>query len=617
MPLDPITFEVIRSTLLLAVQEMKQVAMRTAYSPLWKEAGDMSCGILTAAGELVAQGPADIPVHLGSMPFSMQGILKALDPATFEDGDVILHNDPYQGNNHLPDTIMAKPVIVDGEVLAYTAVRGHYIDIGGFRPGSYSPLARDLFGEGLRIPPVKLYRRGEPDPDLMRLLAANTRMPQDLLGDVRAQFAGCVAGERRLQAIVAKFGRDVVIEGMQAVLDHSERLMRTEIDRLRPGTYAFTDACDDDGFNDEPIVIAASVTVGDRRIAVDFTGSSPQVPTYMNAPPAVTASATYYAVKCFVAPDDPPSSGAYRAVQITAPLGTVVNPLPPAPVAAGNHETAARIFDAVLGALAQADPHRAVAAGCGTSCGYHLTARGLDPDGELVTPRTWIEIHGAGRGAGEGYDGAHVLPVFGNTSNTPVEHIEMKYPVRVERLEVVEDSGGAGRWRGGSAIRRRFRLLAEHAFLTVLSERGRIPPYGLMGGRPGKTARAHLWGHDVLDEQRYRPSPEIAADDHGPSLQAAAEGGVRIRTKLNAFEVARGMCLQIQGAGGGGCGDAFERDPEAVRQDVLDGYVSLEAAAREYGVVLRPAADRDLTGDHLVDEDATAALRSRRAGVAP
>jgi N-methylhydantoinase B len=614
--LDPITFEVIRSTLLLAVQEMKQVAMRTAYSPLWKEAGDMSCGILTATGELVAQGPADIPVHLGSMPLSMQGILDALDPATFEDGDVILHNDPYQGNNHLPDTIMAKPVIVDGEVLAYTAVRGHYIDIGGFRPGSYSPLARDLFGEGLRIPPVKLYRRGDPDPDLMRMLAANTRMPQDLLGDVRAQFAGCVAGERRLQATVTKYGRAVVLEGMQAVLDHGERLMRAEIDRLRPGVYRFTDACDDDGFNDEPIVISAAITVGRGRIAVDFAGSSPQVPTYMNAPPAVTASATYYAVKCFVAPDDPPSSGAYRAIEISAPPGTVVNPLAPAPVAAGNHETAARIFDVVLGALAQADPSRAVAAGCGTSCGYHLTARGLDDEGEPVTSRTWIEIHGAGRGAGHDYDGAHALPVFGNTSNTPVEHIEMKYPVRVERLEIAQDSGGAGRWRGGSAIRRRFRLLADHAFLTVLSERGRIPPYSLMGGRPGKTARAYLWEHGVLEEQRYRPSAQIGDEDDGPGLQAAAEGGTRIRTKLNAFEVERGVMLQIQGAGGGGYGDPLLRDPDAVRRDVFDGYVSHEAAAREYGVALLPTADHDLTGDYVIDQQATSLLRSSRTEAA-
>ena len=208
---------------------MKHVTVRTAYSPLWKAAGDVSCGILTPAADLVAQGPSDIPVHLGSMPKSMAGILEVIPISDLDDGDVILHNDPFLGNNHLPDTIMAKPVFVDGVVVAFTAVRGHYIDIGGLRPGSYTPLARDVYGEGLRIPPVKIYRRSEPVADLFRMIASNTRNPTAPIGDIRAQYAGCLAGERRLWDLIDRYGLDTVENGLDAVLDHGERLARSAI----------------------------------------------------------------------------------------------------------------------------------------------------------------------------------------------------------------------------------------------------------------------------------------------------------------------------------------------------------------------------------------------------
>ena len=580
---------------------MKQLCVRTAISPLWKAAGDISCGILSPGGDLVSQGPDDIPIHLGSMPMSLAGILAALDPATFRAGDAFLQNDPYQGNNHLPDTIMAKPVFHDGEIIAYTAVRGHYIDIGGLRPGSYSTMARDTFGEGLRIPPVRLYEQGEEDPDLFRLIAVNTRMPRDLLGDIRAQHAGCLAGERRILALVERYGPDVFTRGVAATLDHSERLMRARIAELPPGTYEFADACDDDGFGDDPIEIRVRVEVDGSNVAIDFAGTSPQVPTYMNAPLAVTKSSAYFAVIAFLEPETMPNSGAYRAISVTAPEGSVVNPTEPAPVAAGNHETATRIFDVVLGALAQADPARAVAAGSGSSCGFHITGHGRDEHGEKVEPRTWIEVHGAARGAGRDYDGANALHGgIDNTANTPVEQIEMEYPIRIHNYSFAVDSGGPGTWRGGVAVTRDLELLADEAYLTVLSERARIPPYGLFGGSPGQIARFDLFHQEIRDEYRY---PE---DRDG--------GGTRIRAKMDALEVDRGMILRIRAPGGGGYGDPFARDPDLVARDVADGFVSPEAALADYGVVVHPSDRFDRDGRYEVDAAATAQRRDAGHG---
>ena len=598
--LDPITFEVIRSGLVLATEEMKQLCVRTAISPLWKAAGDISCGILSPDGQLVAQGPDDIPIHLGSMPMSLGGILSALDSNTFQEGDAFLHNDPYQGNNHLPDTIMAKPVFHDGQIVGYAAVRGHYIDIGGLRPGSYSTLARDTYGEGLRIPPVRLYKQGQEDPDLFRLIAVNTRMPRDLLGDIRAQYAGCLAGERRVLALVNRYGPGVFAAGVLATLSHAERLMRARISELTPGVYEFYDACDDDGFGDEPINIHVKLQIEGSDIYIDFDGTSRQVPTYMNAPLAVTVSSAYFATIAFLEPETQPNSGAYRPIHVSAPEGCVVNPMEPAPVAAGNHETATRIFDTVLGALAQVDPSRAVAAGSGSSCGFHITGYGNDEHGAAIEPRTWIEVHGAARGAGVEYDGANALHGgIDNTANTPVEQIEMEYPIRIHNYRFAIDSGGPGRWRGGVAVTRDLELLADGAFLTVLSERARIPPYGLFGGMPGQRAQFDLWNHPVGDELRYPEDRDAVTE----TLRDAQP--TRIRAKMDALEVRRGMVLRIRAPGGGGFGSPLERDPHLVARDVTDGYISLESALADYGVVVRRSADFERHGRFVVDNNAT------------
>ena len=600
---DPITLEVLRGGLISAAREMKHVTVRTAYSPLWKSAGDVSCGILTASAELVAQGPSDIPVHLGSMPTSMTGILEALDISEFEDGDVILHNDPFLGNNHLPDTIMAKPVFVGGSIVAFTAVRGHYIDIGGLRPGSYTPLARDIYGEGLRIPPVKLYVGNQPVTDLFRMIAANTRNPTALLGDIRAQYAGCLAGERRVRNLIDRYGVDGFTELLDGILAHGERLSKAAISDLEEGAFRFEDFCDDDGQGSVPIRLTVEVTVSRDGLKVDFSGTDPQVETYMNAPVAVTTSATYYAVLSFLGATVPANSGAYRVVEIVAPKGTVVNPRHPAAVAAGNHETANRISDVVLGALGQADERRAVGAAAGSSCGYHFTELRHGPQVSRER-RVWIEIHGASRGGGLKYDGPHAVQGgIGNTSNTPIEEIESTYPVRVEELGIRQDSGGPGRWRGGSAVRRRFRVLCDSAQLTVLSERSVVPPYGVLGGRPGRTAYAYIWGTEPPDVLVLGDAPELTVID-------STVPGKRIKTKADALLVGRDTRFEIGAAGGGGYGGPAERSPQAVLKDVADGYVSLESARSDYRVVIDIDATNLDEPDYVLDIEATASLRT-------
>ena len=361
--LDPITFAVLRSGLVNAVAEMKGVVVRTAYSNLWKEAGDLSCGLLTSHGELAVQGIGDIPIHLASMPMSLGACLVRIPPAGLKPGDVLYQNDPYQGNNHLPDFIMAKPVFFDGRIVAYTAVRGHYVDVGGGGPGSYSATMPDIYAEGLRIPPVRIFKEGELNQDIVDVLLHNTRNSRERFGDLRSQFAGCVAAERRVLSFCQKYGAETFQAAMEEMVAAAEKLTRAAIAKIPDGTYTFEDFCDNDAITDDPIRIAASVTVRGEEIEIDFAGSSPQVRGGMNAPLAVTVSAACYAIKCITDPENLPNSGSYRPIKVNAPYGTVVNPMPPAPVIAGNHETASRIVDVIIGALASVVPERICAAG--------------------------------------------------------------------------------------------------------------------------------------------------------------------------------------------------------------------------------------------------------------
>ncbi|MEA2408736.1 MAG: N-methylhydantoinase [Thermoleophilaceae bacterium] len=558
--MDPIARELIRYRLLNAASQMKSVVLHTAYSNLWKEAGDLSCALLTAHGEVIAQGGADIPIHLGTMPYSLRGLLAEIPAATLEPGDVMLQNDPYRGNNHLNDLFMVRPVFAEGRVMAYAAVRGHFADVGGGAPGSYTTTGVDLYAEGLRIPPSLIYRRGVENEDLRRMLEANLRHPVERLGDLHAQYAGCNVGTQRLEELAAEHGADAVEEAMEEILDASEASTRRRIEELPDGVWSFEDACDGDGIDDEPIVIAATVEISGSEISIDFSGSSPQCRGGMNMPLAVTTSAALFPIKCLTDPENPANSGYYRPITVTAPKGCVVNSTFPRPVVGGNHETAARVADAVFGALAEVLPDQVVAAGAGST---GIVAYGSS-DGDH--PFLLVEVHGAGQGAGRGADGgnAHRVNVV-NTANTPTELLELSYPVHVERYAISDDHGGPGTWRGGCGIERRIRFERE-GWLTITTDRAVRPPYGLFGGGPAHPTEVTL--ASAGGEERALPS------------------------KTAPLLVEPGSTLTISCAGGGGYGPPEGRALDALQADLDDAYVTPEAAERTYGRRVHQDPDR-------------------------
>lgn len=562
--LDPITFAVLRSGLVNAVAEMKAVVVRTAYSNLWKEAGDLSCGLLTSGSELAVQGLGDIPIHLASMPMSLGACLVRIPPAELKPGDVLYQNDPYKGNNHLPDFIMAKPVFFDGRIVAYTAVRGHYVDVGGGGPGSYSATMPDIYAEGLRIPPVRIFKEGVLNQDIVDVLLHNTRNSRERFGDLRSQYAGCVAAERRVLSFCQKYGASTFEAAMEEMVDAAEKLTRAAIAKIPDGTYTFEDYCDNDAITDDPIRIVACVTVRGEEIAIDFTGSSPQVRGGMNAPLAVTVSAACYAIKCITDPENLPNSGSYRPIKVNAPYGTVVNPMPPAPVIAGNHETASRIVDVIIGAMASAVPDRVCAAGSGSSGVLSLGARVREDgrDRELLM----VEAHGAGQGANRYGDGVNARRVnVGNTGNTPSEALEISFPLRILRYAISEDGGGAGRTRGGTGILRELRL--DHdATVTLTADRAKFAPYGLFGGLPAP--KAEFWA-DLPDGTRKV-----------------------LNSKTAPIHFPKGTIIHFRAAGGGGYGPPADRDFAAIQADLDDGYISPTAAREYYGVAVKHDPNR-------------------------
>jgi N-methylhydantoinase B/oxoprolinase/acetone carboxylase alpha subunit len=489
--IDPIAFDVFTNLFVSVAEEMGVTLCRTSFSPNIKERLDYSCAIYDAAGETIAQGD-HMPVHLGAMPLSVRA---AIDRGPMAPGDVVVLNDPFRGGTHLPDVTMVSPVFLAASggggrarrPAFYVANRAHHSDVGGMSPGSM-PLAREIYQEGLIIPPVTLVRRGRLADDVLALVLANVRTPDEREGDLTAQIAANHVGERRLREIVAGHGRDTVAAYAAAVQDHTERVLRATIAGIPDGDYAFEDRLDDDGFGTGPIAIRARVRIDGDGAEVDFTGSDPQTTGGVNANFAITLSATLYAFRCLVREDVLYNAGIGRAVQVVAPEGTIVNAVRPSAVAGGNVEASQRITDVVLGALAQAMPGRLPAASQGTM--NNVTLGGRHPG--TGQPFAYYETIGGGMGARPGLDGiSGVHTHMSNTRNTPIEAIEHYLPVRVRQYALRAGSGGTGRWRGGDGIVREYEALTETE-VTVLSDRRAGAPYGAQGGGPGQPGRNTL-----------------------------------------------------------------------------------------------------------------------------
>jgi len=485
MSFDPTRLEVFKNLFHSVAEEMGAALRRVSFSPNIKERRDYSCAVFNAAGDVLAMGD-HMPVHLGSMPMSVAAAIEALH---LEPGDIALLNDPYAGGTHLPDLTMVMPVFLrrGRRPAFYVANRAHHADVGGAQAGSMG-LAREVFQEGIRIPPVKIFRRGKVVRDVWNLILGNVRTVREREGDLGAQIAACRIGERRLAEIVAKYGRREVERYERHLLDYSERMMRAVLREIPAGVYRGEDFLDDDGVGEQPLRIAVSIRIRGGRAAVDFTGSAPQCPGSVNAVAAIAYSAVFYVFRCLVDEQVPATSGLMRPIRVVAPEGTIVNARPPAAVAGGNVETSQRMVDALLRALARATPRRIPAASQGTM--NNLTLGGTDPRTGL--PFAYYETIAGGMGARPGKDGLSGIHThMTNSLNTPVEVLEHAYPVRVRRYALRPGSGGAGRWRGGDGVIRELELPVETQ-VGLLCDRRRFGPYGLAGGLPGAKGRDSL-----------------------------------------------------------------------------------------------------------------------------
>jgi len=515
MRIDPIEFEILKNMFVSIAEEMGVTLCRTAFSPNIKERLDYSCAIYDAAGETIAQGD-HMPVHLGAMPLSVRA---AIDHVRMDPGDIVILNDPFRGGTHLPDITLVSPVFIGkGRTPAfYVANRAHHSDVGGMSPGSM-PLAREVFQEGLIIPPIKLVRGGEIDPDVLALITANVRTPDEREGDLTAQIAANRVGESRLREIVAKYGRRRIETYAAAAQDYTERVLRATIAAIPDGEYRFEDALDDDGFGEKPIWIRALIRISGDRAEVDFTGTDRQTSGSVNANLAITLSATLYAFRCLVREDVLYNSGISRPLHVIAPPGSVVNAMRPAAVAGGNVETSQRITDVVLGALSRALPDVLPAASQGTM--NNVTLGGTDP--RTGQGFAYYETIGGGMGGRNGLPGiSGVHTHMSNTRNTPVEAIEHYLPVRVRRYGLRPHSGGAGRFPGGDGIVREYEMLCDTE-VTVLSERRKRQPYGVQGGAPGACGRNTVQ-HDGVE--RDVPAKARLQLTTGDRLRIETPGG--------------------------------------------------------------------------------------------
>ncbi len=483
---DPTRLEIFKNIFHSIAEEMGAVLRRSAFSPNIKERRDYSCAVYDAHGAVLAMGD-HMPVHLGSMPASVAAVRSAL---ALEPGDIALLNDPFAGGTHLPDLTMVMPVHLKNKNRPsfYIANRAHHADIGGALAGSMGP-AREIFEEGLRIPPVHLFRRRALNRDVMSLILANVRTPEEREGDLAAQIAACRTGHRRLLEVSQKYGERELHAYGDFLLEYSESMMKSALHVLKPGIYSGEDFLDDDGFNSGPLKIRVRIKIDRDRAEVDFSGSAPQCAGNVNAVQAIAVSAVYYVFRCLLTEDVPATSGLIRPIRVIAPVGTVVNATPPAAVAGGNVETSQRMVDTLFRALAKAAPSRIPAASQGTMNNFTLGGR---HHGNNNAPFAYYETIAGGMGARPGLDGISAVHThMTNSWNTPIEVFEQTYPVRVRSYSIRRNSGGTGKFCGGDGIIREIELLTPTQ-VGILSDRRERGPYGLNGGSEGKRGKNEL-----------------------------------------------------------------------------------------------------------------------------
>jgi N-methylhydantoinase B len=584
--LDPITLELVQEGMIAAAGEMRAYLWRTAYSMNIHEAQDFSCAVLDGAGRLVAKGSQDHVLHIIPVSYCTRLVIERFS-GNIAPGDVFLHNDPYTGGTHLNDIAFIRPVFIAGILDFFVCVRAHWEDVGGMSPGSLSGNATEIYQEGVRLPPVKMIDRGSVNETAFEMLMANVRQPGKSQGDFRAMMGTCELGERKLVALAAKYGRDTVLNCAARIIERSERRMRDAVAAIPDGRFEYEFHLENGGGSPEPVRARVAVTVRGDRLAVDFAGSSPTVRGPVNTGPAMAPMMTFACLKSLLDPDGAINAGAMAPIDVALPTGSYLNAERPA-ACSGMAEATFSVATALLGALAGMLPERAV--GDLKGAGNNFYVGGAHP--ERGEPFLLYEFAAGGSGAVRGGDGNNGCRTFleGDFGSIqPVEVAEHECPVLVECSELRTDSGGPGRWRGGLGLDRRIRLLVDDASLSYLGDKIRIPPFGVLDA---ESAAPNGFGV-IRDGREFDPAP--------------------VSGKMTGYRLRVGDIAFSRSAGGGGYGDPLERDPQQVLTDVIYGYVSLNGASADYGVVLRcHTGDRPELPEHWqVDGEATRSLRAR------
>ncbi len=560
--MDMITMNIIESSMVSVCREMGITLMKTSYSTIFNEALDFTCAIAAPDGDMLAVAEF-CPAQIGGMPLLIRSILEEIPLDTIEDGDVIVHNDPYRGGLHTPEHTLFAPVFVDGRLMAFTVAIGHIAEVGGMVPGGFASEATEIFHEGIRVPPVKIKKRGRDVDEVWKLWLANVRTPRYNYGDMRALISGVELGVARLADLIAKYGIDTFRHTCRDLMDYSEARMRAEIERIPDGQYTFEDYMDNDGITDEEVMIHVDCFVQGSEIIVDFRGSSPQVRGPINATLGVTWSASYNAILHMTDDTIPKNSGCFRPIRVVAPRATVVNVDYPAPEVGGNTETHPRIAGAVIGALASGVPDRAMAAEGGTHLNFVFG--GHDKVNDEYFACYDIELVGWGaRNFADGNDATD--SINGNCRVIPVEVFETRYPWLIEEFRLVPDSGGAGEYRGGLGTAKRFLCRSTDITISQMTDRHRIKPWGLHGGQEGANG-----------------TTLIQLGGKGDWLDMIAAFNKRSSSKWANVVARPGDRLQIVTPGGGGYGEPARRNPALVREDLAEGYISPANARAAYG----------------------------------
>lgn len=563
--LNVVTATVVESSLSSVTDEMATMLLATAHSPLIVDLMDFTVAICDVRGDMVTQG-VGMAIHLGALPQAIESLLKKFGD-DMRPGDILMMNDPYQGGMHLPNLVVLGPCFADDRLIAYSVAMVHHTDIGGHVPGSVPVNSRDVFGEGLRIGPIRYERDGKRDETLIEMIESNTRMPRDFFGDLEAQISGCRVADRRIKDVVRRYGHDVVVQAMEGVIKRSERMARAEILAFPDGRYDFEDFLDSDGMNGPPQRIKVEIVIEGDTLKADFTGTSAQVATAINSPLSYTRSAFFLAVRSIMAPELPNTAGFFRPLELIAPEGTLVNPRFPAAVGAMG-VTGYRVVDAVFGALAKAVPDRVRAASEGGTTRYTI---GAMIDGKQRIFSEALVGASGGHMRLDGTDG--IANIAGNMANSPVEMVEATFPILVEEYGYEPDSEGAGRHRGGLGVRRRIRVLAPNGgVLQIRSGRAMHRPWGAANGLDGTSCQNVL--NPGLDNER-------------------------VLKGLETLDVPFDTVYLHVTPGAGGYGAPEERAVELVARDVRDGKVSVDRARKIYrvevsasGVVNKEATDR-------------------------